>query len=61
MIFLESTGPHFLMNKFDALISIFIHPNQPRRRREVSQFAAIFNQRLDANSDGALVNTPLGS
>jgi hypothetical protein len=39
MILLKSTGPGFLMNKFDAFISIFIHPNQPRHRREVSRFA----------------------
>jgi hypothetical protein len=39
MIFLESAGPSFLMNKFDALISIFIHPNQPHALGEVSRFA----------------------
>ena len=59
MIFLESNGPGFLMNKFDALISIFIHPNQPRRRGEVSRFAQYSTQWLDANRTAAAVDASI--
>lgn len=47
MIFLESLGPGFLMNKSDAFISIFIHPNQPRLGGEVSRFAQYSSARPD--------------
>ena len=39
LIFLKSTGPGLLMDKFDATIAIFIHPNKPRPREEVSRCA----------------------
>jgi hypothetical protein len=39
VIFLKSTSSALLMNKFDALIAIFIHPNKPRLPGEVSRSA----------------------
>ena len=39
VIFLKSTSSGLLMNKFDALIAVFIHPNKPRLSGEVSRAA----------------------
>jgi hypothetical protein len=56
MIFLKSAGPGFLMNKFDASNAIFIHPDKPRRGREVSRQAPYRTSRAGRWADSDRIN-----